>query len=295
MKTVKEFKDAGLVFVEGDEFYYEGDRATFLNIVPSGKMFQGQVKVEYPDGGTGVHDVDNLEEDMPVTKFAWRTNTGERPSFKGEVEVELRSGRASRARISGFGWWLDGDDTDIIKWRPVISEERKMEGKANNPRVSERKDIPECNPEIKIISNASDLDGENLIDLDDALEVIGSLEALQQDTKSIYTKEMHEAGELPPVGSKFTVEPNTHLAMKCLYSSKFCVIGLLDSGLECVFDLHRQDVKYGFKPIDERTEEEKIVDSVIDEFNKACPEHRVPKSTLESIVGIMLKVYSAGS
>lgn len=103
MKTVKEFRDSGLVFVRGDECYRIETDTTFLN-----------------DWHRCVNtDNDNFNECL-ITKFAWRDNTGEPPKFKGWVQVELTDGKHDYGLTSDFDWRKSVPLPSIKKWRPVL-------------------------------------------------------------------------------------------------------------------------------------------------------------------------------
>jgi hypothetical protein len=106
MLTVKEFKDLGGEFVIGDNgFGFYVAREEFIN---------------------GIKEFD----DHVVNSFAWRTNTGVKPKFNGVIEVKLRSGRVvSPGEIINQGgrvvWDLDGDQCDIVEWRPLLEQPKK--------------------------------------------------------------------------------------------------------------------------------------------------------------------------
>ena len=64
--TVKDFKDAGLVFVAGDTH-------------GNGSKINDHI----------AHLINkfNADDDLAFYELAWRTNTGVKPEFKGEIEV----------------------------------------------------------------------------------------------------------------------------------------------------------------------------------------------------------------
>jgi hypothetical protein len=97
MNTVKEFQKAGLVFVVGDE----GDGCHINN------------PVSFSQHG--------LWQDAKLKSFAWRTNTGVKPEFNGDVEYELKSGHRGVCKISMLGF-SSGAMDPLIKWRPHLAE-----------------------------------------------------------------------------------------------------------------------------------------------------------------------------
>ena len=110
MKTIKDFKDAGLVFVKGD----------------SGSGFTV--------GDAEGFNLDNIWDYLKPESFAWRTNTGVKPEFDGVVEVEVRNGGLGVAHPNSLQWGVNIMDIsspiDIIKWRPHLP---KVEDKPKSP------------------------------------------------------------------------------------------------------------------------------------------------------------------
>jgi len=101
MKTVGDFYNAGLEFVMGDEC--DGS---------DGQIFSKKW-VEY----SNENDADFVN--CTPTKFAWRTNTGEKPSFSGLIEFtyngegcEMQEFRHS----NNINWSI------VKKWRPSLNQ-----------------------------------------------------------------------------------------------------------------------------------------------------------------------------
>lgn len=97
MKTVGEFKKAGLVFVNGDK----GDGFC----VKAHKYF----------GMSGVFD------NKRATHFAWRENSVVKPEFSGAIDAIIRVGDNveqfnSVISVDIFSWSL------VIKWRPSLNQ-----------------------------------------------------------------------------------------------------------------------------------------------------------------------------
>jgi hypothetical protein len=104
MNTVKEFKEAGLVF-EGEDIVSANDNC---NVTVKNAWL-------------------SLIGHATVKSFAWRTNTGVKPEFNGRIELKLRSGalKISSDILADGGvvdWDLDGGMSDIIGWRPHLAQ-----------------------------------------------------------------------------------------------------------------------------------------------------------------------------
>lgn len=98
MNTVKHFKDLGLEFVADDEV----DNNTHNKGIDIKPLSEVMAKC-CNDGEHGFYGA-------PVGGFAWRKNTGEKPAYKGEIEVKHRDG-------------------DIILWRPLLNQPEPQQEK----------------------------------------------------------------------------------------------------------------------------------------------------------------------
>lgn len=161
MKTLGEFKKAGLEIIKGDLIDgTTGDKnsnavcpfviaASALSIGQSSKLFDG----------------------WTIRSFAWRANTGVKPEFSGEIEVDIDGADflVCDASLVNFG-------LDVIcavkRWRPHLP---KVEDKPKSPY-----DVGE--------------------------HVSGKARCEQVDVKPIFTQAMADAGELVKVGMMFRTE-----------------------------------------------------------------------------------------
>lgn len=123
MKTVKDFEDAGLEFVNGD----------------TGGTYQ--ITCEE------VFNRSNAWNNDTPTSFAWRTNNGEKPSFIGLIEFtyngegcEMQECRPS----SNINWSL------VKKWRPSLNQQSI---KTETPEEKEIFEAMEENKRSATISN----------------------------------------------------------------------------------------------------------------------------------------------
>ena len=117
MKTVKEFKDAGLVFVDGDTrtSWVEGHG----DVQMTGKLLPNLV-------------ANNSVLSERVTKFAWRDNTGENLGFNGRIEIKMGNDTIENVQCS----YLTVLSRMYVAWRPYLEvEEVKEETKFENGDV----------------------------------------------------------------------------------------------------------------------------------------------------------------
>ncbi len=141
MKTVKDFKDAGGVLAVGDKFK--------------------------PSCNQDWH----VRDDDILESFAWRTNTGVKPEFVGEIETEERGGFMDSGLASDYTWRINHANSDVVKWRPRLP---KVEDKPKSP-------------------------------YDVEAHVSGKARCEQVDIKPVFTQAMADAGELPEEGSEFLI------------------------------------------------------------------------------------------
>ena len=110
MKTVKDFRDAGLVFVSDDIVGgLSGDHCS----VP--------VRMLVPQGSTKPLDA------WAIREFAWRANAGEKPSFKGNIDIVTSGESAYTGLSTSFRWDASDSKHSIIKWRPTLIQSRTPE------------------------------------------------------------------------------------------------------------------------------------------------------------------------
>lgn len=179
MKTVKDFKDLGVVFVVGDKFVV-GDNynllEVFVEIIPEGMLFSGQIKTN-----CGVCNDTALHRRTP-SSFAWRPLNTLPDNSKFECEMDIPNHR----------------------WRPMLEQAEKP-----------------------------------------------------IDDKPVFTQEMADRGELPPVGSEV-----------CFEGENVPIHGYAKSGFP-IFEFANGTVdafnsKSVYTPINNRTPKQKAVDELAD-------------------------------
>ena len=122
MKTVGDYKEAGLDVLVGDKYEYTAQLGGF-GVVES-------VGSEIIDGTLEEFTVDWFYENVTITEFVWRTNTGEKPSFDGLIEYETIMGvvYVEFASIVDFSARWDGKLV-TSKWRPSLNQGGQVEPK----------------------------------------------------------------------------------------------------------------------------------------------------------------------
>lgn len=132
--TVKDFKDAGLVFVDGDTY----DNGFKLN-----------------NHGASLVNKFPTDDNLAFDEFAWRTNTGIKPKFKGGVEYITASGFSGAGPVGLVGFDLMALDS-VVKWRPLITKEEPQESKpVYTQAMDNANELPPIGSECLMLKGAS--------------------------------------------------------------------------------------------------------------------------------------------
>ena len=233
MDTVKYYKDAGLVFVDGDKNKH-GQSLEFLRA-----------------GGNTSHDHNEVGE------FAWRTNTGVKPDYDGMIEVifktceDIEEGD-TRGSVDKYNYWELKDDSDssfyvIDSWRPLITKEPPPES--------------ECPLSPNFVAQSSF----------SASAYEESCAEFELEDKPIYTQAMCDAGELPSAGMELLFFKDSKLTKKKwtmgtfagkAYSAGGCAVFLfVDHETKST---HVVELDIQFKPLTPpiKSDEEKLRDAI---------------------------------
>ena len=235
MKTVGDFKAAGLVFIDGDRLdFHDGYRGecskSVLDLINDGSC-------TYPAG---------------VVDFAWRANTGVKPEFVGNIEISTPEGDLviKESLIDCYDWGKTGRN-GIDKWRPLLDQtEKKPSARQLAPHITDgKKAMARMRDDEAFLNNllatniskqsaqpkksAYDVDahvsGEKLA-IDqlkyDAEKFPGIVQVNDDTVKPVFTQEMADAGEFPPVGSVFL---NETIEVECIAIHNGRVITVSDS------------------------------------------------------------------
>lgn len=187
MKTVQDYKQLGLVFIQGDYINtHEGKKQEPLNCY-----------------GVGYCNDSRSNDEKFVIEFAWRNNDGVKPEYRGVIEVALRNGSTCCKYDSDAYLWPKAFSS-VFKWRPVVLQSESPK----EDKLMEPSEVGQSCREPKAIFNTeSTMFGDRL------RKVMGDFENGDLDMsvitgkpmKPVYTAEMHARNELPPVNSKVKV------------------------------------------------------------------------------------------
>jgi hypothetical protein len=112
MNTVKEFNSAGLIAVKGD----------YIGHPTKANCTEKMVYVAEPEYIMAANEY----KDYSFKSFAWRTNTGVKPEFNGEIECLTSNGcyRFAYTTYVNFGD-SHGGKPIVIKWRPHLAQSKQ--------------------------------------------------------------------------------------------------------------------------------------------------------------------------
>lgn len=161
MKTVRDYKQLGLVFIQGDYINtHEGKKQDPLN-----------------RHGVCYCNSSMANDEKFAIEFAWRNNDGVKPEYKGMIEVELKDGTVMRPKKSSELMWtpkLSGfsETRSIVKWRPVVLQSESptvslKEDKQMKPiytaEMHAKGELPQVGSEVKVCIEESGfgLDGDD--------------------------------------------------------------------------------------------------------------------------------------
>ena len=226
MKTVKEFKDAGLVFVNNDII------GCVTSDTDSGGITIGDAT---GNGELPIHNAWNVRE------FAWRENTGEKSAFIGAVECVSEFNHKGETNMTKLVW-----NPNIKKWRPSLVEPLEI--------------LPETPEEKEALDKIFGADSAPVgcpvrSDAETAKQMLDGLDKL----KPVYTQAMADNGERAPAGSVVMVG-DTHYEL-----IKYVVRGNIKFPL-CVEVVGMSSYMFNadeLKPIYTRTSKEKAIDNLM--------------------------------
>lgn len=264
MKTVGEFKKAGLVFVNGDVYCHKGSTLKMLADGITLKWFERDAKAL----------------NATIMGFAWRENTGVKPEFSGAIDVITESWDSgdchSKTHYASTLNWSNHCLNKVIKWRPSLNHPSAAKPDTKQSAEEKRMDI--------IGQNGNDgLHYDNTAQQVEALFADGmpnnmkfvpitgvKTKQLNHDDSQIFTQAMADAGELPHINCRCLVKRKD--ADETWAQSDFNERIILCYGKELVIFANQANGDYKetvgrisdyiFKPIDTRTDREKAIDEM---------------------------------
>lgn len=279
MKTVKDYLDLGLVFVDSDKLLSVSNDKDSKEVCMSGLCIAHK---RYCDGFRGGNAIFFYPSEWTPSSFAWRNNDGVKPKYNGAMKVELSSGDVifNCGKTSEFDWRInDNVNPKILRWKPIvisdgmagrgyrfaINECQKPSFLQYKPKInlivpdSLKAEVRRVGSEVNVTISQKDKQEnavnnfEQVIGIDEVCDAIKQVSPKEdKPMKPVYTAEMHARNELPPVDSKVKV---------CIEEAGFCVDG--------------QDVKFEGKAVTVKaafsnTESEKIVAVENEDGNCYC-------------------------
>lgn len=285
MKTISDFKKAGLKFVEGDVIRpFEGGKSETVSLNVAHHI-------------NHAHAPSGMWDDWHVTSFAPRANnTGNKPVFTGEIICETNSGQVYPPLKANMFIWTQTERSDCAKcWWPVLnSKAGESQIKTETPEEKLALDAVQMKARgteviLTTVTGNSNLGIEHKETSrfhlsNNQPQVSNEVDENKKNAKSVFTQAMADAGELPPVGSECLL----HLAF-VTYTAEITYIG---DGVGCFknimngneFTFSIQDAS--FKPIDTRTDRKKAIDRAMSAIVIPCN-----RESMEMTVGAL---YDAG-
>ena len=210
MKTVQDYLDLGLVFVDGDKICgVTGDASSsemdiFDRTICPRRYSKGAAKI-------GVDYYARAR--WTPSSFAWRNNDGVKPEYKGVIEFVLNGGQKCTDYVSEITW-IRGLSYSVAKWRPVVLQSDDAKGnKDSSFKLPIGIDSPELRDAFKSLKdhleNKSPFWNKSIKTLNCPCVAV-NIKAVKpavppkedKPMKPVYTAEMHAKGELPPVGAE---------------------------------------------------------------------------------------------
>lgn len=199
MKTVGDFKKAGLVFVGDDKLRSETNNHDSDEICMS-RCWLGHGIYR---GFLEVSDCYFANKEWVISSFAWRENTGVKPEFKGLIDVLVGDDKNSEQfnciNASDLVW-----DTNplsrVIKWCPSLNQPQQWPDNSRMDIISQN-----GNDGLHYDNTAQQVEAlavkQPTEKMKFALDEVDEISAKVINDKPIFTQAMADNGELPPVGS----------------------------------------------------------------------------------------------
>lgn len=235
MKTVKDYLDLGLVFVDSDKLLSVSNDKDSKEVCMSGLCIAHQ---RYCDGLRGGNAIFFYPSEWAPSSFSWRNNDGVKPEYNGAMKVELSSGDVifNCGKTSEFDWRInDNVNPKILRWKPIvisagisgcgysfaINECQKPSFLQQKPKInlivpdSLKSEVRRVGGEVNVTISQKYKQEEapkttmtvNIEGRDYLIPSRTPTVLLKEDKpmKPVYTAEMHARNELPPVDSKVKV------------------------------------------------------------------------------------------
>ena len=111
MKTVKDFKDAGLEIISGDMVHGHTNNPRSAAIKITDLMTHSPAP----------------REEWTIAEFAWRENAGVKPDFSGMIDAITSGGDDHTELSKDFDWVVSDSKHSITKWRPSLDQSKPIQ------------------------------------------------------------------------------------------------------------------------------------------------------------------------
>lgn len=152
MKTVLDYLDLGLVFVDGDKLLSVSNDNDSKEVCMSGLCIAHQ---RYCDGIRGGNAIFFYPSEWTPSSFAWRNNDGVKPEYNGQIEVCLNNAIELSSTRADWSLWERGYLNSVAKWRPVVLQSvSPKEDKPMKPvytaEMRARNELPPVDSKVKV-------------------------------------------------------------------------------------------------------------------------------------------------
>ena len=222
MKTVVDFKKAGLVFVSGDKVHEK----TGCGTSKGEDLMSCTIKHMCDDDFISIGE-NYAHKDWTIHSLAWRTNTGEKPSFSGLIEFTYNGEGCEMQECrhpDNINWSI------VKKWRPSLNQQ------SIQTETPEEKEVFDSMKETKPAFTQATMDDGELPPVGSEFEMYMYLANANKWVKCYavgYTKDL-----------------------------KHLVIHDDEDGLHFV---SKERCCMSFRPIDNRTPKQKVVDEMFED------------------------------
>lgn len=153
MKTVKDYLDLGLAFVDSDKLLSVSNDNDSKEVCMSWLCIAHQ---RYCDGIRGGNAIFFYPSEWTPSSFAWRNNDGVKPEYKGRIEVVTEGGAIVKDAVDNLQWHTSFSlFSRVTKWRPVVLQSvSPKEDKPMKPvytaEMHARNELPPVDSKVKV-------------------------------------------------------------------------------------------------------------------------------------------------
>lgn len=204
MKTVKDYLDLGLAFVDSDKLLSISNDKDSKEVCMSGLCIAHQ---RYCDGFRGGNAIFFYASEWTPSSFAWRDNDGVKPEYKGLIEFTYNGEGCEMQEFRG----ADSINWSIVKkWRPVALQSDDANKKIREKFISALRTASKAK-NVTFKADRLNIDGREYL-IPSRTPTVSPKE--DKPMRPVYTAEMHARNELPPIGSMVLVDAEAESGVK---------------------------------------------------------------------------------